>query len=236
MNITKDLLNYFGIISVSIKIQDSDIICFLTKQIENTWIIDTKYDEIAKNQNIEIKINFKDSNPEIIKTVVIEKEKNLISVRLPQNFTNQQKKVEMVFLRINELEQKDKKFGRRKEERIKITKANCSNFMIKSIEQELILKNQILPCAIIDVSIHGICIITQYSPFFSKELDNFKVRLSFTDYTSPVIIQCHKVHARLAKTKSKDYITLSCQVLEPIHFEWKNHVISILEQLENKVV
>ncbi len=229
MNITKELLNYLGIISISIKTTESDILCFLRKQTEQKWIIHTETElALKEDEIITIQINFRDSASAIFKSSIVKKDKEVLTILLPKENTD--KKLQNTINEISLLEKNENKFGRRKEERIKLQKSDCKNFMIKSLEQELLLEKQIFPCAIIDVSIHGICIITQYSPFYTKQLENFRVKISFTDCTSSVVIQCHKVHARLTKTSNKNYITLSCQILEPIHFEWKKHVTTLLER------
>ncbi len=230
MNITKELLDYLGIISLCIKLGEKDYICFLTKQINGNWIINTQSDlNVKEGETIKVQINYKDNLPAVTEALIILKDCEILTVSLPAVFNSS--KIEKTFNDISLLEQKENKFGRRKEERIKIQKENSKDFMLKNIEQQLLLEKQILPCALVDVSLHGICLIAPYSVFYAKEFENFKVRLNFTDCTMPVIILCHKVHSRILKTSfDKTFISLSCQLLEPIHFEWKKHIISLLEE------
>ena len=57
------------------------------------------------------------------------------------------------------LETQEEKYGRRKEPRIKIGKEKYTNFGLTSAEHKVFSKTSkvLQPCAIIDVSIHGIC-------------------------------------------------------------------------------
>ena len=85
------------------------------------------------------------------------------------------------------------------------------------------------PCAVVDASLHGICIITPCSDHRMKDCDSFNVMLNFVSPEQTIVLKCHKVHAQLKKTESKIYARISCQLLEPIHFAWKERVITLLE-------
>lgn len=106
------------------------------------------------------------------------------------------------------------------------------NFMM---EQKMSFSNQFFPCVIIDVSIHGICLIAPYSPFYAKELENFLVSMNFVKENCFVTLKVHKVHSRLIKTQTGSYVKLSCQILEPIHFLWREKVISMIKNIEKEV-
>ena len=89
------------------------------------------------------------------------------------------------------------------------------------------------PCAVVDASIHGICIITPCTDQRMKDCDSFNVMLNFVNPEQAIVLKCHKVHAQLKKTESKIYARISCQLLEPIHFVWKERVIKLLESEKN---
>ena len=136
------------------------------------------------------------------------------------------------------LEISEEKYGRRKEPRIKIGKEKSIAFGLCSPEQKLFSKSAkiIQPCAIIDASIHGICIITPFDNPIFKTLENFCIQLSFSNPEQTVILQCHKVHTKLSNTEHRVFSTLSCQLLEPIHYAWKERVMQMLEAEENRPV
>lgn len=136
------------------------------------------------------------------------------------------------------LEVQEEKYGRRKEPRIKIGKEKYINFGLSSAEQKVFSKASkiIQPCAIIDASIHGICIITPFDNPIFKNLDNFCIQLSFTNPEQTVILQCHKVHSKLNNTENRVFSTLSCQLLEPIHYVWKERVMQMLEAEDEAVL
>lgn len=230
MKITKDLLQHLKIISILIKVKDTDKICILEKQIGQTWIIKTADNSIFQKETfVKIQINFNDFTQSYFDAKVLTSEKDFTILQLPKSFND--KKLCNTILEIENLEKKDQKFGRRKEERLKISKDKCFDFFLKSIEQEIIIGKKILPCAIIDVSLHGLCIIAPFSQFYAKDFENFKIKIDFSDCTTQTILNVHKVSARLSKTENNNFAFISCQILEPVHFEWKKHVITLLENL-----
>ena len=83
---------------------------------------------------------------------------------------------------------------------------------------------------------HGICIITPFDNPIFKTLENFSIQLSFNNPEQTVILQCHKVHTKLSNTEHRVFSTLSCQLLEPIHYAWKERVMQMLEAEENRLV
>lgn len=132
---------------------------------------------------------------------------------------------------LEELDEKYTKYGRRKEERVEIGKRNSAKFGLSYPEQTVFIngiKAQ-QPCAVVDASIHGICIITPCADQRIKDCGNFNVMLNFTNPEQTVVLKCHKVHSQLKKTESKTYARISCQLLEPVHFAWKERVIRMLE-------
>ena len=83
------------------------------------------------------------------------------------------------------------------------------------------------------MSLHGICIITPFYNDFSKKLDNFIIQVSFSNPEQNVLLQAHKVHTKLNHSENKTFATISCQLLEPINYIWKERVIKMLETSEN---
>lgn len=231
MNITKELLLYSKISSLSIPTKDGDLLCYLKKQIENNWIISLASDDkILYDDNVFIQINFSDGYVIKINTILVRQEKEICVLKLPEKKLD--KRFSEIFSNFSSLEYNDKKYGRRKEKRIKIAKTYFKEFGLSSLEQKISFGNQVFPCVIIDVSIHGICLITPYSPLYAKEFENFLVSMNFVKENSFVTLKVHKVHSCLLKTQNGRYVKLSCQILEPIHFLWREKVISMIKNIE----
>ena len=132
---------------------------------------------------------------------------------------------------LSRLDLQDEKYGRRKEPRIKLGKEKSLLFGLSSAEQKLFSKSAkiIQPCAIIDASIHGICVITPYENPAFKNIENFNIHLSFINPEQTVILQAHKVSSKINDTQNKVFSTISCQLLEPINYIWKERVIKMIE-------
>lgn len=129
------------------------------------------------------------------------------------------------------LHEREEKYGRRKEPRIKINKENYLQLGLSSIEQKIFSKTAkiIQPCAILDISVHGVCLITSFENPAFKNLENFHLQLLFTNPEQTAILQCHKVHSKLNKTDNRVFATFSCQLLEPIHYVWKERILKMIE-------
>lgn len=129
------------------------------------------------------------------------------------------------------LSKREEKYGRRKEPRLKINKENYLNFGLSSMEQKIFSRRAkiIQPCALLDISVHGICIITPFENPAFKKLDNFHIQLSFVNPEQSIILQCHKVHLKLNSTENRIFASISCQLLEPVHYVWKERVGKFME-------
>lgn len=136
------------------------------------------------------------------------------------------------------LNEREEKYGRRKEPRIKISKENYLQLGLSSIEQKIFstAAKLIQPCAIIDVSVHGVCLITSFENPAFKNLENFHLQLLFINPEQTAILQCHKVHSKLNKTKNKVFATFSCQLLEPIHYVWKERILKMIENDDKSIL
>lgn len=247
MNISRDLLEEFNIISMSLKNTNKSMSCFpvkaefkelhLTKTLQFKFLQqfsnETENSQFCTQNNHILSVTIKENDSEnfLISDVKIE----IIEFGLDyfickvndcddffQSFLN----------RISFLEYQDEKYGRRKEPRIPIGKNKANLFGLASIEQKLFSKTETLiqSCVILDVSLHGICIITPFEDTRFKSIDNFFIQISFINPEQSVVLQAHKVHLKLNPTQNKVYATLSCQLLEPISYIWKERVIKILEQ------
>lgn len=246
MNISRDLLEEFNIISMSLKTKDKSISCFPVKaelnRLHLTKTLQFKYlqqfsDETENSQFftqdnhiLSVTIKKTDSENFFISDVKIELIESGLDyfickvIKCDDFFQN--------FLdRISFLEYQDEKYGRRKEPRIAIGKDKAVSFGLANIEQKLFSKTEklIQSCVILDVSLHGICIITPFEDTRFKSVDNFFIKISFTNPEQNIVLQAHKVHLKLNPTQNKVYATLSCQLLEPISYIWKERVIKMLE-------
>ena len=234
MNITKELLNHLQVNTIFITYENVDYQCFFIKKVLKNWVLklpdfDTKF--IIGNQ-VKINVLFEDKIVESVNARITDFGVDYCVAELNQ--VSGSEKIAKILSRLNELESRDELFGRRKEKRIKVGVKNWEIFGLSGPEQMVYipsLKIQ-LPCAIYDVSIHGICIVTVFSPSTIKFFDNFNIIVTFAkpEFTK-VTLQAHKVHIRLNRVGDKIFASLSCQLLEPINFLWKEKVIELITQL-----
>ena len=246
MNISRDLLEEFNIISMILKTSNKSISCFPVK---------AEFNKVHLEKTLQFKY-LQQFTDETDTSQFFTENNHILSVTIKKtdndNFLISDAKIELIesgldyficrviecddffqsFLnRISFLEYQDEKYGRRKEPRIAIGKDKAVSFGLTSIEQKLFSKTEKLvqPCVILDVSLHGICIITPFEDPRFKSIDNFFIQISFTNPEQTIVLQAHKVHLKLNPTQNKIYATLSCQLLEPISYIWKERVIKMLE-------
>ena len=227
MKITKELLEHLNVITISLNNKNNDILCFLDRIEKNVWTFLISEKQTFEQNDLAFKIVFNQENkPCKFKAEISEFGENWITV-IPYKSNNSRF---IIFQKVlSDMEEKYELYGRRKEERIKIGKAQFKTFGLASIQQQVFVHGIkfIQPCVVLDASLHGICIITTSTPLIQNE-ETFFIKLMFEQPIYTVILKAHKVYSRLNKTDSKTFITLSCQLLEPIHFEWKNRIIKML--------
>lgn len=237
MNITKELITDLGIISMSISENDNNIICYLVKVEKNHFLF--KFSgkiDFANQEEKQLTITTKDNHSSFLsvsKTAIVIIEYGLDYFLCKINSSDEI--IKRILERLSHLEYQDEKYGRRKEPRITIGKERAQIFGLSSLEQKIFFNTEKKkqPCFIVDVSLHGICIITPFYNDFSKKLDNFIIQVSFSNPEQNVLLQAHKVHTKLNHSENKTFATISCQLLEPINYIWKERVIKMLETSEN---
>ena len=234
MNITKEILEWLKVSSIAIRKDGADIMSFLTRFTSEIWTLTMlqKHD-FLQNEKISVQINFTDGESEEFIGTVIESGEDFCDIRI--SGSEKKEKTAAFISALENLDEKYIKYGRRKEERIEIGKRNSEKFGLSSPEQTVFVNGIKMqqPCAVVDASIHGICIITPCTDQRMKDCDSFNVMLNFVNPEQTIVLKCHKVHAQLKKTESKIYARISCQLLEPIHFAWKERVIKLLESEKN---
>lgn len=245
MTVSKELIQDLNIISMILQffkkesVFDTDlklikqISCVLSRY-EKGRLQFNLLENLEKTEFNEVKINICVQESDVSfnsETAILkldEKGSDYLSAKL---ISNPPKTIKRLLDNLAILEKQEEKFGRRKEPRIKITKENFMKLSLNSIEQKVFSKSAkvILPCALIDVSVHGLCIITPFENSAFKNLENFNVQVSFLKPEQTVILQCHKVHSKLNATENRAFATISCQLLEPIHYVWKERILKMLE-------
>lgn len=234
MNVTKEILEWLKVSSIAIRKGGADIMSFLSRFTSEIWTLTTlQKHEFSQGEQISIQINFTNGESEEFLAEFIESGENFCDIRI--SGSEKKEKTAAFISALENLDEKYTKYGRRKEERIEIGKRNSARFGLSSPEQTVFINGIKMqqPCAVVDASIHGICIITPCSDHRMKDCDNFNVMLNFVSPEQTIVLKCHKVHAQLKKTESKIYARISCQLLEPIHFAWKERVIKLLESEKN---
>lgn len=229
MKITRELLEHLKVKSMSLTNGDANLLCFLERVEKGKWTFSLpKKTDFSKGEEITIQIVFYEEEQGEITAMIDDFGEDWLS--LTPETMSENTRVNAFLTMLGEMESKYETFGRRKEARIRIRKEKCHEFGLSRLEQVLFLPGIKLqqPCVVLDASVHGICVITPHTKSVQDE-ENFCVKLTFTNPEETVIIKAHKVYSRLDKTEEKTFATLSCQLLEPIHFAWKERVIAMLE-------
>ena len=233
MKITKELLEHLKVRSMSLTSGKANLLCFLERVEKGKWTFSLpNKTDFAKGEKITINIVFYEEEQGEIHATVDDFGEDWLTI-MPENLS-ENTRVNAFLTMLGEMESKYETFGRRRETRIRIGKERYRELGLSRLEQVLFLPGIKLqqPCAVLDASVHGICVITPHTKPVQDE-ENFCVKLTFTNPEETVILQAHKVYSRLDKTEGKTFATLSCQLLEPIHFAWKERVIGLLTKTES---
>lgn len=237
MTVTKEFLESLDVVSLSVAKQGRGSLCCLRKVNGRklTLSVLNKID-CEKDEALELKFVFKRDTKNIVGSVEARVKnfgEDYIVLLVGNEITDGN--VRMFFERLAFLEWQDEQYGRRQEERIPVGKTNFERFGLTTPEQTLFVSGIKLmqPCAVLDVSFHGIKVITPLTNPQFKNVDNFNIKISFVKPDCTIVLQAHKVHAKLDKKDGKVFATVSCQLLEPIHHSWKGRVINLMESVHS---
>lgn len=237
MKITKELLENLKLKTISLKNEKKNILCFL-ERIEKEILTFSLPQKIEYESNIIMFEAVFESSVYQTKYEAYEFTATLqdygedwLNVEVHQE--NYSGKISDFLNTISEMEKKYETYGRRKENRVKIGKEKSIDFGLSALEQSIFIQSSkfLQPCVVLDASVHGICVITIETPQIKKE-ETFCIKLSFVTPEQTVILKAHKVYSRITKTDNKTFVTLSCQLLEPIHFAWKERVINMIDKAD----
>lgn len=232
MNITKEFLDGLNLVSLFFTQGKNDINCVLKRSEKGVLFFNFTGDfKFAEGERLPLSATFQKEAALTVSRAdfkIIESGLDWI-LGTAENCENDLREV---LERISFLEERYEKYGRRKERRVKIGKENSLAFGLSSPEQKLFSKAAkiIQPCAIVDASIHGVCIVTPFENPLFKNIDNFNLHISFVNPEQAVLLQAHKVLLRLDNANGRTFATISCQLLEPIHYVWKERVVNLLEK------
>lgn len=230
MKITKELLEHLKVSSTTLNTGRADFLCFLERIEKDIWTFSiAKKIDFEKNSEIIIQVNFeRQEEKSTIRAVLIDFGEDWFTVCPSKEAEDSH--LQILISELNDIAKKYEKFGRRKEERVKIGKENASRFGLSKLEQTFFLPGIKLmqPCVILDASVHGICVITPETKAVQGE-ENFCIKIDFSGENQSIVLKAHKVYTRVNKTEEKTFLTLSCQLLEPIHFLWREKVIKMIE-------
>ncbi len=233
MTITKELLCQLHFISMDLILGNQDYLVSLFRQNNDEWELKLSNKLELKNiQTVTLKLIFDDYQTEC-SVLIKETGEDFIIVNKPER--NDDMILQQFIQQLNKIEYNNEKYGRRKEERIRIGLEKYKDFNLSKPEQTIIIEENryINQCAIVDVSLHGIQIVTPYMKPIEKT-NNFFISVSFINPSETIIINLHKVYTRLTKINNRIYANLSCQILEPVNYIWKERVINII-QIQNTI-
>lgn len=230
MTINKELCNKLQLINSDLLINDREILCYLEKQNKEKWTFHTSTElDLDKDQkSIIVKMNYVNYITQFTGTI-LEAGNDYIVLCKPQD--SQDPYIKDTIEALDKIEKNDEKYGQRKEQRIKIGIKKSKDFGLKSPEQVFVLERERYsgPCAIVDASIHGVQILAPYSSIL-RNINNFNMLISFENPNQHIILDLHKVNIKLTKNNDKTYANISCQIMEPISYIWKERLIKLLNE------
>lgn len=230
MTVTKELNNRIKLINSDILVEQKEKLCYLSKQNLDLWTFTLcEPVEIPDSQKtVIIKMNY-EGYTTTFTGIIRKKGEDFIIVEKPDSVKDPF--LEETISVLNQIEINDEKYGQRKEKRVKVGIKNSKKFGLKKPEQTFVIEKERFsgPCAIVDASIHGLQIVTPYGSIL-KNLNNFNVLISFQEPNQHIIMDLHKVNIKLTKVNEKTFANISCQILEPINYIWKDRVIKMMDQ------
>ena len=232
MTITKELWEQFKITSIVLKEADKDTMCFPKQYAKHIWSLYVPalpcfhYADPATMQ-----ITFFDGYIGVFQVQVLKANNDYCSVMIPKATAD--RRVQSFIDMLDVHDKRDMQYEKRKESRIIVGKSNSSAFGLVSPQQTLFVHDIYAhqPCAIVDASIHGICIITLHTNNIEDERAMLHIKLHFKLPEQHIILRCQRVHTRRIEPGKNTYAMISCRIVEPIHFIWKERVMHFMEKM-----
>lgn len=234
MTISKELLKNEKLVCIDIPTEDldqykGDIIVNLFRQNKEEWYIKPSVKlDLAVNSMVDFSFIF-DGHTGNARLKILEAGEDYYVIKKPDSIEDEY--IAKLVYKLNNAEKNDEEYGRRKEPRIKIGVNKYKEFGLGKPEQRIILEAERYTniCALADVSMHGIQIVTPYSVKI-KDINNFYIMLNFEEPNQNIIIDVHKVYMKLNKINDNVYANICCQILEPINYIWKERIISLISK------
>ena len=227
LKITREMFDHIQLKSVSLENGDIMSLCQL-KAVDGGELILSAEKNIG--ESVKMQLLFNDGETcKFNAAAMWDENKNECRIRIPIGTVSS--RVAAMILMLSDMENKFNRYGRRKEPRLKIGKENWEKFGLNSLTQQVFLPaiKQITQCVILDISVHGICVIMPYADRGLNKSDNLFIKITFDSPLQSVIMNLHKVNVRINNCGTKKFASVSCQILEPVHFLWKEKVINYLK-------
>lgn len=232
MYITKELIQKTEIVSTVLQTaKGNDLSCVLQNVRGNTWDFLLPDSAEAVDSAEFLRIQKKDC---VISIPVVIVDSGAGFVVLALEPVPELQTITEEFL---SFEKVNNDFNRRKDERFVISRDNVSEFGLSGLEQKLFLPSCRIeqPCAVVDVSLHGIRFLTRFNPAF-RDSDSFILRLEFSGPQEVAFLKVHKVFCKLktGNTGESVFATVSGQILEPVSLVWQDRILQFIDNLALK--
>lgn len=231
MILTKEVWEQFKIVSIVLKAGDKDIMCFPKQYEKHIWLLYVlEQSGFQYADLVSIQITFSDGYIGSFKAKIIKIDNDYCSIFIPKTVTDN--RIQAFIDMLDEQDRRHKQYEKRKESRIIIGQSNFSAFGLVSPQQTLFIQDiySHQPCAVVDASIHGIRIITLCTDITQNLREIFYVKLHFKLPEQHIILRCQTVHTRRIEPGKNIYAMISCRLIEPIHFIWKERVLNFMEK------
>ncbi|MBO4704846.1 MAG: hypothetical protein J5647_03815 [Spirochaetaceae bacterium] len=223
MKVTREMTNRLGIRSMTIDTGDGDAACILEKIKEGMWHIrhtqGREYDLDGKT------LMFRLGTQKTVEegTIrIISGDDGLLVAEPPEGGDE----ITRITRKLMEYETNEK-FERRSESRVKVGITGARQFGLDNPQQYVISGKDALSCVLVDVSVHGVQLLMENCRSVESS-QIMKLKVSFESPSEEIIMSINKVYSHCRTADGRTWAYVSCQILEPVHFVWRERVLAML--------
>ena len=223
MKVTKEMTDRLGIRSMTIRTEEGDAACCLVRIKEGLWYIRHTPSLVSDMNGRECPFVIGTSGDSLDGTVIVRGQDGDTLVTEPPVGGEG---MGVIVKRLSEYE-RNEDYERRQEKRVKVGIDGAPAFGLKAPEQYVLTESGELPCVIVDVSVHGVQLLMESCRALASS-PILRLKVSFSSPADEIIMSLNKVYAHGKEAGGKVWSYVSCQILEPVHFVWRERVLAML--------
>lgn len=235
MKICNDILRALKIESTYILCKDILYLCYPVEIRKTSWFVSTDSDNLSGKVNLKVKYR---GSFLYLKAQILKKQTDTLysftyEVIITEDTINTDNFKFAFFRALQEMEEKDTQWNKRKEERydIGLDEVNNKNIQFKTPEQVIICDKIQLPCVVNNLSYNG-AKVTTLEGNFSKD-KKVCIKLSFINPIEQIPIVSNIRNCLIKTTKENQIISVLSVKFESVPYEYKTRLDNYIKLLEN---